>query len=211
MKRFLAGLITLLLLAVPASATVALLGAGPGTSCTPQVTPGGGLYTSDDLVTGWTTTRATKTTNTLSGFPSCVTNGAKLTEDSTASATHLTAHTITASILVQAYTVTVYTTQVNGTRNLLVTLQNSSFTNNASITINPSTCATVQGPTVSAGWSSVSGSATAQSNSWCKITLTVTTIVDTGFTLQLNMRSGTSSSYSGDGTSAIGLWGVDVR
>ncbi len=66
------------------------------------------------------------------------------------------------------------------------------------------------GTVVIAGSGSPNGTITSQGNGWYRVTLTATTTTSTEIGMYVG-RDGNVSSFSGDGTSGVYVWGADLR
>lgn len=215
MKRIFLSLAILVGLIFPAMAgSMTLLGAGAaGVACTPVTYPASPLYQSLALTDSWTVSNATAATNNQVS-PACTTTAYKLTEDATASVSHQTTKNPAAftSVASTTYTLTWYAKRVTGTRNIQVNLFSTAFNSQVFWGADLGTCTTNVAAAIGiAGFTSPTGTASVGPGGYCKLVLTWVGKTDTGVAIQFQMMSGTSTTYSGDGTSAIAIWGVDIR
>jgi hypothetical protein len=65
--------------------------------------------------------------------------------------------------------------------------------------------------TYGTGFSNASSTITSYPNNWYRITLTVTSNTATSLTLQFYLDNGSTSVYTGDGTSGVYIWGAQVE
>jgi len=174
--------------------------------------PSGGLYDSTAGFTSWAASHASFTAYQVNA-PDCTRNGVQLTEDSTASVSHYFQYTLTTSITAASHTFTLYAARTIGTRNVELTVYSSAYSQSAYVGANPTTCANSGlAATVTGTYTSPSATYTAVSSAWCKIALTFTVATsDTGVVLITDLTSAALPSYSGDGASSLGIWGVDFR
>lgn len=214
MKAFLIA-IWLTLLASAAAAQVLLTGAGPaGSLCAATSAPAGGLFDSANYSSfSGSGNNATVATNQVTS-PACAVTGATITEDSTASAAHYGSAFYSGSLTAQQYTFTSFIKQANttsGARNYEGEVFSSAFSSSAFVYATLPACTQLVAPTVTGSFSSPSVTLTLQSNGWCKVALHYTGISDTGVFLLSILSSGSSGTYSGNGTSSLGAWGADFR
>lgn len=170
----------------------------------------GGIAPGFPGFTSWTATLATLATG-ISPDPLGGANAARLTEDSSASQAHYMRSsniTITANA---TYTIEMLVKPgSSGTRNIVIVLTDTT-TNQFGAIFNPSTGAFLSSnPTVGGG--SVAKTGNAQSrNGYQKIWVTgsvggnATVVVG-----QVQFASGTSTTYNGDGTSNLVMWGFNL-
>lgn len=180
-------------------------------ACTVTATPlTGGIYDSGSTFTGFSTTGSTFATVSAIA-PDCTKNAALITED-TSTGTHLIALHVTSTFTAHPTTLTQYFKISVGTRNIQPTIFNSTFSSQANVGVNISTCATVTAPFGSGAFSGLVGATLSPiSPGWCKVALTVSSITDTSVWIEEEMENGTSTSYTGDGISGNLIWAVDLR
>ena len=214
--------LTLALLCAPAAAqdlpgfppgvfqnTAAMAGSG----CTPTNAPTGGILSDPSFGTFNTFDAALATNQTLS--PDCTVDASSLTEDSTASQSHYAYRGAGGSYLAQQYTFTFWAKQGNttsGARNVQEMIVSQSF--GTTITVGQALpgCTTNTGPTiVGSEFTSASVNLSAATNGFCKIAISFTASVMTNLYPEVFLASGTSHTYSGNGTSNVYIWGADVR
>jgi hypothetical protein len=173
--------------------------------------PSGGLYDSPATWTSWVANaNATFAANTVT-TPDCANHGATITEDSTDN-NHYGQVEAVATVSAAAHTYTAYAAITNGTRYVELELFSSNFSNSAYVNANTATCANGGiSPTATGSYTSASAAYTQISPAWCEIALTVTTTSDTAVYLLVQMMSGVTTPYTGNGTSQIAIWGVDFR
>lgn len=172
--------------------------------------PSGGTYDAPPF-TGWSDNA---TTHVLNGAvsPDCSKRSAVITEDGT-TAGHYLSESLVASITAASHTFTSYAKRgYTGQRNYIENAFSSTFASEASVGVSLSTCAITLTAVATGSWSGVSATSTALPGGWCKVTLTWTAVVDTQIFLLTQIMSGAAtSSYAGDSSSSIWVWGADFR
>ncbi len=88
-------------------------------------------------------------------------------------------------------------------------LMEGSASGNAAVTVNLS-AGTIAAPTVS-GFTGASASIYGAGNAWYRPVLTATTNTNTGVYFTAYMMSGANISYTGDGSSGLTVWGVQLE
>jgi len=163
----------------------------------------GAIYQSRNLSDGgWTVQRATLAPHQVRG-PDGKTSAAVLTEDSTASNSHRMFRQVTASLSAVPYRDGICVKNLVGSRNVQLLWGDSTFSIYMSGVFNPTTGAIV----------SSDGAATGRKlrDGWWRFENVLTGLSDTERWLYVQMMDGGNSTYSGDGTSAIAIWGIDFR
>lgn len=176
---------------------------------TTWVTAPTGAFYSDAALANYAAQRTTISKNTQAA-PDGANHGALVTEDSTASNNHNVNHNI-GTTEAATYVSTIFAKRVTGTRNLQTIFYDGSYGSSFVNGIDLSNCTINNGPQVTgATFKEPSGNAFVEPGGWYRLIgtfLTGVTAIDT----YMEMGSGTNDTYSGDGTSSIGLWGVDFR
>lgn len=168
------------------------------------------LYQSLALTDTWGVESATLSTNKLQS-PVCSNTAAKVAETTAASTGHDTNKQIAVTLLgATSYTLTSYYKMVVGTRNAQLQVNDATFANGAGGVYLASTC-TVSSSFVFGTYTLNSATAARAQNGWCKFTLTFTSVASISPYIFLDLVNGTNNSYTGDGVSAGGFWGVDLR
>jgi hypothetical protein len=205
----------LLCLAKQPRAQISVTGAGPGAygGCAPATTPASPYYSALAL-SGWSGSGATLALNNKFS-PGCATTAALVTENSSTSSHGANSPSISGATTAVTYKLTWFAAQVVGTRNQNATIFSTAFSSGANAGINLSTCAINVAGNVFGSFTSPtsvgSGPFAYGGLNYCKMVLSFTGIVDTGFgDIQMAAMSGTTSSYTGDGTSANAIWGVTI-
>jgi hypothetical protein len=214
MKRLILALILSIVTAQVMAAGWLILGKAP---CIPITYPASPLYQSFAFTdTGWGATFATLATNAIQS-PACAQTGTTLTETATTGQ-----HTLqnTVSVAYAGVNVeTIFVRDVVGTRNAYVYLYDfldAGGAGSASVGVNLSNC-TILGTNPAATTSPWSGASAVVSSqlingaTWCEVALTFTASSSTQLQPTVVMMNGSSVSYAGDGTSQIGVWGLDFR
>lgn len=179
-------------------------------SCNAFPTPaaGGAVYNSA-TITGWGVSLLTLTTSNTFG-PACINTGTTLIENSGSAADHTAQSSFSYTMTAKAYHLTFYGKSLG--RNILVQFKNAAFSSTASVGINLAACTVNIAAAVSGGnFTSPSATIVNRGNQWCYIDFTFTGYSDTGSTIIFYPLSGTTDFYAGNGTSGIGIWGVDFR
>jgi len=179
------------------------------TGCVATNAPTGGIYDNATL-SGWALSNATLSTNQLIA-PDCTETASTVVEDITTN-THAAYVQVTHTFTAAAFTFSGYLQRGVGTRNAWPEVSNSTVSSTLYVYISLDSCTVISGPTTTgAAFTLTSATATLQSNGWCKFTLGGT-ITDTSVFLAANLLSGTSTkSYTGDGSSSVSYWGIDLR
>ena len=139
----------------------------------------------------------------------------KLTENTTASVTRLFTNT-NDFVKGTTYTVSMYVKRASGTRNFGIVLPSTPF---GSVVFGcmynlGTVTATVSAETGTINTAAnVSATITDAGNGWYRCSITATAIATVTATIQFRMISGTGlySTYTGDGTSALFLWGAKLE
>ena len=164
------------------------------------------LLRSEEFQTTWTTTRAN-----ISGDAAVAPNGSvtadKLVEDTTATSTHVVAQTGINYVSGLSYTFSCYAKEA-GRQSVRLSFPAAAFTTNIFGHFN-----LANGSVVSSSTGVVS-TITAVGNGWyrCSATATATASTSAGVTVFIGETSNsTNTSFSGDGTSGIYLWGAQLE
>lgn len=154
----------------------------------------------------WTKTAATVTANVTTG-PFGVVDAESLTED-TATSDHKIAQATASSVATQQ-TFSIYAKA--DTRSVLsLTMNNTS--GNAQFNNFDLTAGTATGsPTTSLGWTGATASIVSVGNGWYRCILTANSSGTAGITATTAMVVGGSTSYTGNGTSGLFLYGAQLQ
>lgn len=160
---------------------------------------------------GYSTERSTLATNNKQG-PSYQTTAALVTEDTTTANGHDIIKNAIFSTTAKTYVATVYVKRVTGSRNFQLVFFDTGFGSSVVAKADLSnnsllTAATVTGSSFSAPSATVSTGPLG----YAKIVLTFTAVSGQSLWASLGLLSGSNSSYDGDGTSSVAMWGLDVR
>lgn len=132
-------------------------------------------------------------------------------QENTANAAHYADQPITFAPST-AYSATAYVKQRAGSRNAVLLFYTDAGGDQATIIVNPSTGAIVQAAAAQGGMTAVSGAVEQGPQGFWKIKLSGTTDASAGVgAVRVQLASGTTLSYTGDGTSKVLFWGVDVQ
>jgi hypothetical protein len=124
--------------------------------------------------------------------------------------------TITKAASALGYTGSIYVKNKTGSRNVVVELDDGTTTNGVSMIVNPSTGAVVSAPAAfGAGWSVLTaamptGYKIEAAGSYWRISLAATSDATTTIRFRVALYNGSTTSYAGDSTSGIYVWGADV-
>jgi len=157
----------------------------------------------------WVKTRASVTANAASAPTGNVTAD-KLVEDNTASATHrIDSGTI--SVASGATTFSLYAKAAERDR-LTISFDGSpgGVASSASCVFNLST-GVASSPAVSNNISSATASIVNAGDGWYRVILTASASAAFTMTCRINLMDATSTSYTGDGTSGLFLWGAQLE
>ena len=163
------------------------------------------LLRSEEFATTWTATRASITSNSVTA-PDGTTTADSLTEDTTASQTHVVTQSASISTAT-SYTFSCFA-KANTRPSIRLSLGSAGFTTNLAATFN------LQGGTVIGTSAGVTASITPFSNDWyrCSATATSTATASTAFTVFIGDSATTTNvTYTGDGTSGIYIWGAQLE
>jgi hypothetical protein len=190
--------------------SLALTGAGGGSSCVAISPPSGGIYDSPTLA-GSGTANATLTTNAVLS-PDCTIDAATVVETTATGVHQLNPNntTISHTFSAASATFTIYANECVGTRNIQLLIFDPTLTYLAAVTVTPSTGGVVTAAATTFAGAAASSTETVESGGWTKITLTVSPITATGVAVYTNASNGTSTNYAGDGTSTLCMWGAGV-
>lgn len=197
-----------------ANADLLMQGVGPRgpNPCSAWVIPGGNLFnvTPDpNFNTGWSWNNGAQTVNSVF-TPACSTNGTVFVPNAV-NTSHGAAATLTTAVTAGAHTFNMFAKRVVGSLNIFPDVVNPAFTSSVFMTVDLGTCSVSVAASSNGTWTSPSGSAYPYANGWCRITITATMGVDTGWVFNIFTCSGTTCTYAGDGTSSIGYWGAEIR
>lgn len=201
-----------LLLPVAADAQLSMVGAGGAVAtagCSPFSYPASPAYQTLTYA-GYTQTNAALATNAVIS-PACTTTGSTLTENN-ATNIHRLQGVETFSVGIQTYTLTAWAKRTTGSRNYDLEWSSSDFSTSGGDSFqNLATCA-ITLVSLSGNYTLISDTGTPVGG-WCKTVVVFTnSATDTGMVFYAYMISGaTTSNYAGDGSSAIGVWGLDIR
>jgi hypothetical protein len=164
------------------------------------------LQSEDFTGSNWNIYRATRTANTTANPVNGATTADTITEDSTAANSHVL-EVATANIVSGvAYRFSLYVKQGSGSRNIDMVLS-SGFPGSSNAYFNPTT-----GALVSAGAGLTSTQSEDMGNGWWRFTTTATATSSVTTTpIYIYMASGTTTSYNGDGTSSLILFGAQLQ
>lgn len=199
-------ILVLLMFVGPASAQLALSGAGKTGGCTPVTIPGGNLVADPNFASA--AINGVTLTPNAQFSPGCSTSAAVIKENS-ATAAHFADVQMTAPFTVRPYTYIGYAARVVGTRDIYIQIFDSTFGSQATVGVDLGSCSISIVAAVTGSFTGPTATATQSTPGFCKITLTFTFIssASDGFILA-TMANGTSLSYAGDNTSSIAIWGV---
>jgi hypothetical protein len=157
----------------------------------------------------WTKPRASISANTAVS-PDGMLDADKLIEDTTASNTHLVRQVPTVSANT-TYTYSVYLKAAERTTAFLQSSDNASDTNGFFVTVNLSNGTLSNGNKKGTG--TYTGSTiTPVGNGWYRVTLTgIVDASSTSVRYEVFLSNGSSTTYTGDGTSGLFLWGAQVE
>lgn len=178
--------------------------------CSPVSPPSGGIFDDPTLSGSTDVVNGSITLNSASS-PDCLTNGATFVEN-TNNSTHYVPFgdaEITHSFSAASATIILYVKDGVGTRNSAIQMFDASFSFLSQVTVNPGSCSaaaaastTFSGATATATFTPV--------GSWCEVSLNTNTITTTGVFIFLMSASGTTTGYTGDGTSSLLYWGAGL-
>ena len=132
-----------------------------------------------------------------------------LIED-TSNGSHALLRNVTKSTSVITYTFSVFA-KLKDTRNIQLILSASDASGLATVTVNLSTGVISSGPINGSTFSNTSAKVQSYSNGWYRIALTTTSNTVTLINALIYVINGTSNTYTGDGTSGIYIWGVQLE
>lgn len=207
MRRLVLSAIVLLICFGQSQAQMLMLGFGSG--CTVVTYAASPLY-QNLTFSGWSPTNTTMSGNAVFS-PACATTGTKDTPNSTSSVTHDLVVNTSVVTAVQTYTAVFYAKRVVGTLNVQAIIFSSDFGSSISIGVDLSNCTINVAVGGGGSFTSRSGSVSVAQNGWCRIQLSYTGKVDTNTIPDILPASGTSATYTGNSSDAIGIWGFDLR
>lgn len=163
---------------------------------------------------GWTKTQASVTAD-VAIAPDGATTADKLYDDSTASAEHYVqkSYTKTASSEVQYYALSVWAKSAERTRFRLYAYGTSGTANGARCDFNLGT-GTASAVTVAGAWDNGVATIEAYPNGWYRCAIRFRVNNDAQAAVLSNVylaNSGGNTTYSGDGTSGLYLWGAQLE
>jgi hypothetical protein len=184
--------------------------------CTPFAYTGASLYQSYALTdSGWTNGLTAFATDQIAS-PDCANSGATIVEDMSGGGGHQVYNNpINVATSTLTYQYTSWVRSVMGTRNAYIAVDGGGFNgNSAYVGVNLSNCTSAIPAATAGAFTAASASITSvaiNGSTWCETVLTFTGATGTGIALQFALLEGTTIVYTGDGTSTIGIWGVDFR
>jgi hypothetical protein len=162
------------------------------------------LLRSEEFGTSWTATRASVSSDVIAS-PSGTMTADALTEDTSASLSHVLVQGSLNIISGLNYTFSCYAKRASGSRNVTVTLRAASFGTNVRTNVDLST-----GVVTPVG-SPLDFGATSIGDGWWRVWVTATATVSGTSSVDINLADVTTLSYTGDGTSGIYLWGAQLE
>ena len=172
------------------------------------------LHSADRSDAAWTKTRATIVPNNY-GAPDGSANGDKLTEDSTASDTHYDRQVFVKAASALTYTYSVYARQ-GGRGHLHIEARGASASHAATVVFDLlagdiETAAAVIGDFADASAWISTDPIVVDGVEWYRCELTFTTDTDTNLEIFEVLHDGSSITYSGDGSSGVGVFGGQLE
>ena len=162
------------------------------------------LLRSEEFDTTWTAERSSVSSDQAIA-PNGTLSADTLIEDTSVALSHVLSQASLSVVSGSTYTFSCYAKRASGTRDLTVTLRSAQFGTNMRATVDLST-----GVVTPAG-SPVGSGSTPMGNGWWRVWVTATATVSAATTVGINLTSGTTLSYTGDGTSGIYLWGAQLE
>lgn len=177
----------------------------------------GTSYTRQNLLTysqefndaSWSKAEGTISANSISAPDETLTADTFI-ESITANAYHFFNKTITKSASSITYTLSTFV-KSNGGRRIGIRLQSSGSNGSLSVFDLVSGTITTAAATYGTGFSNVSSTITSYSNSWYRITLTVTSDTATSLAAEYFLQDDATSTYTGNGTSGVYVWGAQLQ
>jgi hypothetical protein len=171
----------------------------------------GGLHSGTPAYTGWGTSSSALVRNAVLS-PDKKLNGMLITEDGTAAVTHGGVHTNIAYTQTAIPLVhTVYIKRINGNRNAMVVMFDSTATFILSVKVDLTSGEVSVAPSTDGSWTNLSCTTRRLSTGWVKIEFFFTGISDTSMWFVYRLLSGINETFNGDTTSCIAVWGTDLR
>jgi hypothetical protein len=150
-------------------------------------------------------------TDNVNTSPDGTVNADQLNED-TSTDNHFVSQSATKAASSLTYVCSAWVRQVTGSRNTAILLTDAVGANGGLVIINPSTGAVVSAPaTFGVGWSAPSVLVDSPVNSWYRIRFQITSDTSAIIRFYCQLANGVSRTYTGDGTSRVGIWGVTVQ
>lgn len=156
----------------------------------------------------WTKSNATVTANATTA-PDGTTTADALVENTATSVDHFFTQTVVkAAAAVTTYTVTIFAKSFG--RDLFLLADGGAFANRARVVFDLS-AGTISSAASTAGtFSLASATITADQEGYYRCSLTFTTGTEPSVRVQAYLASGTATTYTGDGTSGIFIWGAQL-
>jgi hypothetical protein len=153
----------------------------------------------------WLKTNASITPNVESS-PDGTLTADKLVENS-ANTTHLTSQVVTVASGVFTYSVHVKAAE----RTFAVVSMSDNATGDANALVNLSTGAVSAGPLGVGSWTAISFTSSSTGSGWYRVSVTATRGAGTQTVGQVLLHNGTGTTYLGNGTSGIFVWGAQLE
>ena len=165
---------------------------------------------SADFGTTWTPTNTTVTTNAVVS-PDSTTNADNIFETTT-NGEHYVRQSFTGLTANTVYTITVFVKDLGGRNMRIRVLDTDNVANGYQISVSPSLGTIVQAAAAIGAGSSVTGTITSVNNGWYRVTLSGNAgATCTKYLLDFFSLTGTTSSFAGDITKGLTLYGAQLE